>query len=495
MKKIKILYAVLLSIALLFTGCTKDWLDVNDDPNKTTVATPELTFPSGVMALAANVGGYYNLIGGFWSQYWSQSNSANQYKFLDQYQVQSGDFNTEWREMYAASLSDLNYTIVEAEKLGNNSYLLMATVMQVYGYQLMVDLYGDVPYFDALQGDADVQNFNPAFDDGQAVYDDLMARLDAALALVPTQLTEAQENADLIFGGDMDEWVKLGNTLKLKMYMRQMYVRPSLAQTGIEALYNSGAEFIAQDAAITSYINQEYKDNPLYASNVRKLNVGTNLRVSATLFRYLEGNSDPRIDHYVGSGTNPMPQGGFNIPTPQLDPTTVCVFAQSATDPVYFISEIESYLLQAEAIAAGWGTGDDKALYDAAITASFARYGEGASSFIAAGGAYEYPTAGTFEQKQEAIMMAKWVAFAGSQSIEMFFETNRTHYPTVSNVPSWAAGAYNDSYVGGQLTYSLEGLTGGDFPNRLIYPQDEVNLNTNFPGQTKVTDKIWWDTK
>jgi len=115
--------------------------------------------------------------------------------------------------------------------------------------------------------------------------------------------------------------------------------------------------------------------------------------------------------------------------------------------------------------------------------------------FLAAGGAYEYPAAGTFEQKQEAIMMAKWAAFAGSQGIEMFFETCRTHYPRISSVPSWTAGAYNTAYVGGLLTYSLEGVTSNLFPKRLTYPQDEVNLNTNFPGQKLVTDKVWWDVK
>jgi hypothetical protein len=280
------------------------------------------------------------------------------------------------------------------------------------------------------------------------------------------------------------------------MYIRQMYSHPAEAQAGVEALYAAGAEFLTTDAGIDIYIDEEKKDNPLYASNVRKLNVGTNLRVSTTIFRYFEANSDPRLDYIVESGTLPMPQGGFNIPSTQLDPPSVAVFAQSATDPVNFISEIESYLLQAEAVAVGWSAGDDKALYDAAVTAAFARYGEDASAFIGAGGAYEYPVAGTFEEQQEAIIMAKWAAMAGtSQGIESFFKTNRSGYPRVSTEAPWVAGAYNDLYVGGLRSYSLEGVTSGVFPARMLYPQDEVNLNANFPGQTAVTDKVWWDTK
>jgi hypothetical protein len=494
MKRKNYIVTILLSL-MIFSGCSKDWLDINKDPNNPESATAELVLPAGVVSIGAVVGGYYNLIGGMWSQYWTQSNVANQYKYIDQYQIQSGDFNLQWREMYANGLSDLQYVLNKAEETENWSIYFMATVMQAYGFEVMVDFYNDVPYTQAFQGDAAVQNFNPVFDDGQAIYDDLIERIDNAMAKEFNELTAAQENADLMFGGDMNSWVQFANTLKLKMYMRQMYVRPDVAQAGIEALYASGAEFLSQNAWLDIFIDEMNKDNPLYASNVRNLNVGTNLRVSATIFRYFEQNGDPRLNYIVDGGSVPLPQGGFNIKTTTLDPTTVCVYAQAATDPVYFISLEESYLLQAEAIAKGWGTGDDKALYDAAVTASFARYGEDASSFIGAGGAYEYPAAGTFEQKQEAIIMAKWAAFAGSQGLESFLETNRTHYPAVSTVDSWVNDGFNDAYVGGLLTYSLEGVTSGDFPKRMIYPQDEVNLNTNCPDQTDVTDKVWWDVK
>jgi hypothetical protein len=494
MKRKNYIVTILIGL-MIFSGCSKDWLDINKDPNNPESATAELVLPAGIVSVGAVVGGYYNLVGGMWSQYWTQSNVANQYKYIDSYQIQSGDFNLQWREMYANGLSDLKYVMDRAEETENWSIYFMATVMQAYGFQVMVDFYNSVPYSEAFQGDAEVQNFNPAYDDGQDIYDDLIARIDAAMAKEFNELTEAQANADFLFGGDMDSWIQFANTLKLKMYLRQMYVRPDVAQAGIAAMYAAGAEFLSQNAWLDIFIDEMNQDNPLYADNVRNLNVGTNLRVSATLFRYFEQNGDPRLNYIVDGGSVPLPQGGYNIKTTTLDPTTVCVYAQAPTDPVYFISDVESYLLQAEAIAKGWGTGDDKALYDAAVTASFARYGEDATSFIGAGGVYEYPSAGTFEQKQEAIIMAKWAAFAGSQGLEAFLETNRTHYPAISSITSWENDAFNDAYVGGLLTYSLEGVTGGDFPKRMIYPQDEVNLNSNFPGQTDVTDKVWWDVK
>lgn len=496
--KILVIFLAILTI----TSCNKEWLDVNEDPNNAKSATAELVLPSGIVSAGAEIGGYYNLLGGFWSQYWSQSNAANQYKPMDQYQIPANStFNRVYREVYVGALSDLQFAIDESNKNENWPMFLMATVMQAYTWEFMTDLYGAIPYKEAFQGDAETQNFNPNFDSGEVIYDDLIARIDSALSKDLTQeLTPAQKNADFLFGGEVSNWIKFANTLKLKMYMRQMYSNEAKAEAGVKALYTAGANFLDDDAALKMFVDAENKDNPLYASNNRKLNVATNLRISATIYDYFYQNNDPRLSYIVedATQTNPMPQGGFNISSTKLDPTSVAVFHLGPTDPVYFISLLESDLLQAEAIAKGWGTGDDKALYDAAITNDFTRKGiatDTLTTLLGPGGVYEYPSAGTFEEKQEAIIMAKWSCMAGSQSAEAFFETNRTGYPRISTEPAWKDGAYNTAYVGGFRTYSLESAIGKKFPKRMIYPQDELNLNSNCPTQTKIFDKIWWDKK
>jgi len=426
--KITIILSFFLATFIVVSSCSKDWLDVNDDPNNPATANPELVLPAGQMSLGTVVGYYYNLVGGFWSQYWSQSNAANQYKYIDQYQIQDIALPNirGWREMYANGLGDLQYVIQTTKEKKNWSLYLMATTMQAYGWQVMVDFNDKIPYFEAFQGDAASANFNPKYDNGDVIYADVLARLDSAMLKPVNLLSPAEKKGDLIYKGDINNWIKFLNTLKLKMYMRMMYVNPTVAQAGVEKLYADGAEFISDvtdEAKLDVFVDKEDKDNPLFGNNNRKLNVSTNLRISATLFRYLEQNNDPRLASIAGAGT-PMPQGGFNIPTPQLAPTSVAVFNLYATDPVYFISAIESKLFQAEAISQGWGTGDEKALYDEAVTLSFDRYGEDASTFLAPGGAYEYPADSTIEVKQEAIMMAKWAALAGTQGLEMFFETN-----------------------------------------------------------------------
>lgn len=498
MKKIFSIISILL-ITVFLNSCSKDWLDVNEDPNNAQSASAELVFPSGVVSFGAHYGDWYNMIGGFWSQYWTQSNAANQYKHIDQYQINANDFNAIYGEMYAGALSDLQYVIEEAEANENWTYNLMATAMQAFAWQFMVDLYDAIPYSEAFQGDK-TQNFSPAFEDGKTIYTNLLNRIDAALAKEKTELTDAQKNADLVFGGNYDAWVAFANTLKLKMYLRMAYAEPAMAEAGVKQLYQDGATFLSTNVGLDFFKDEENKDNPMYASNIRGLNVGTNLKVSSTIARYFENNNDPRLAIIMNDPTKGyMPQGGFNLSSEDLDPPSVSAYLQSATDPVYFFSQAEVLLLQAEAVARGWGTGDAKALYDAAIVADFARKvpDEDATPFISSGGAYEFPSDGTFEEKLEAIIMAKWASFVGmgANGIEAFFETNRTGYPTKSDKPAWVDGDHNPQYRGGKLVYSMEGTTNGQFPKRLIYPADEVNLNKNFPGQTLITDKVWWDKK
>ncbi len=489
-------YFAFLFILALFASCGKDWLDVNTDPNNAAAASAENILPAAELSSGVVTGGYYNLLGQIWSQYYTQNSGSNQYKYIDAYGLLSSDFQNQFGQMYG-TLLNLKYIESDAASQDNWAYYLMATVVECYDWQVLVDLYDQIPFNEALQG---VENQAPKYDNAQTVYDSLIARIDYALAQPMNVLTTAQASKDYFFGGNMAKWIQFANTLKLKIYMRQMYIRPSVAQAGIQQLYADGANFLTSDAKLDIFIDAPYKDNPLYESDKRSLNTTTNLAISATLYKYFKNNNDTRLSFLVGTGTNPLPQGGNQIPTNLI--SNVIVAKLNATDPVFFISAAESYFLQAEAVAMGWGTGDDKALYDAGVMAAFSRFGLDGSSFVAAGGAYLYPSAGTFEQKQEAIIMAKWASMARSQGIESYLETNRTHYPIESplNAQHWNTSTFsptNPLYLawnGGERLYSLNGST-GYFPKRLVFPASERLSNPNTPAEIPASAKVWWDVK
>ncbi len=495
MKKFKIrgvwVLGLTLSLLLMITSCEKA-LDINTDPNNASFeqGTPELVFPAAVASTAGMFGGQYAILGGIWAQYWSQSASSSQYRYIDSYNVSQSDFSRGFDETFAGALNDYNFVIKKSEELENWRFFLMGTVMKAYTYQVMVDLYDTLPYTEAFQG---VENLNPKFEDGYAIYTALIAELDNALSKDYAS-TPVGGNTDVVFDGDINEWVNFANTLKLKLYLRMVYAQPAEAEAGIKVLYDNNASFLTKDASLAIFQDLPNKSNPLYEDNIRQLNTATNLRASMTFLSFLQANGDPRIAAYFTKATDGsntykgINQGDYNNSDPAL--LTISVAAMKATDPVQFISAAESHFLQAEALERYYGGAGAKEKYDAGVTAAFAQYGfeSDASTFV--DGAYSYPSTGTFEEKLEQIIVQKWASFPGSHSLEGFFEKNRTGYPKSSPVYST-----DPSYVAGEIVFPKTGVTGGKYPKRLIIPDTERKTNPNTPAVVPLTTNVWWDKK
>lgn len=466
-------------LSMLFTACDAN-LDINRDPDSVSDAPLKSQMPAGIIGVIGAEGSYYALIGGFWSQYWTQSNSANQYKDIDGYIIGTGDYFAAWRNMYDA-LGDIRSVKRKSSATGNWKYFLISTVMEVQASQLLTDFYGSVPYKEANN----ISILNPKYDSGEEIYDAMIADLNLALSKdLSTSVGEVPGADDLVFGGDLTKWTKFANTLKLKIYMRQINSsRSAIGIAGVKALLTSGVAFLDVDAAITQFEDAANLSNPLYESDRRQLNVSTNLRKSTTLSSFLEENNDSRSPKYYGPGVS-LDQGNFESQTPAASSVSVVIL--NATTPAYFMSKEESLFLQAEA-QARYGTGD-KALYDAAVTENFNKYGLNASTYIASGGVYAYPATGTLDQKIETIITQKWIAGFPGNGFEAFFDKNRTGYPKTSSVPQT-----DPSYIPGQIVYSLGGVTEGKkFPKRIVYPQEETNTNTSTPALLKITEPVWW---
>jgi hypothetical protein len=166
---------------------------------------------------------------------------------------------------------------------------------------------------------------------------------------------------------------------------------------------------------------------------------------------------------------------------------TATTFVQHATDPVQFISGPESYFMQAEARERYYGGDQAQALYNAGVEAAFAVYGFDATSYIAPGGAYEYPTGGTLDEKIDAIITQKWASMPGSHSLEAWMERNRTGFPKTSPVYST-----DPTYIAGQFVVSATSVIGNAFPKRIVFPDNERTRNTNTPAQVPITTPVWW---
>lgn len=467
----KKLINIILGSVLLFTSCDR-FFDVNTDPNNPSSVPYDVVFPAATASSAAVIGGQFAILGSLWSQHFTQNNTANQYKTWDSYKLTASDFNSSFDELYSGAINDYMYVQREAEAIEDWNTYLMATLLKCYTYQVLADLYDQIPYTEVGLGVEG--NVSPKYDDGSVVYDGLIEEIDQALGKDFAAYTNKNiGNKDFIFGGDMAKWKQFANTLKLKIYLRQLKVRPDVARAGIANLFQNGADFLTVAACMDKYLDESGKQNPLYASEVASTGLNDpNLRASKTLFDYLYANGDERYTFIY------KPEKGFDyIAQAQGDylsqehKNELSRGLWNPVQPVYFFTLAEVEFLQAEALVRYPDLGGNaQEKYESGIKASFDLLGaEGVENLLT--GSYRFP-AGS-ENQLEAIITQKWIACAKFNPIESFFEFNRTGYPK-------------------SFTVSKNSAIGGKFPQRLLFAADEVARNPNTPAQVAIDVPVWW---
>jgi hypothetical protein len=517
MKKIINYFLGLSLVVILSTACT-NYLDINKDPSYPATSSTPLLFSSGTAWSASILGCDVQLTGALWSQQYAQNNTSQQYTTIDQYNLSNSStyFTRYWSSVYAGALPDLKRTISQSETEGAWNYWLAAKVMTAFNFNMLVCLYEKIPFSQALLGDA---NLTPIFDDSKVVDAGLISILDAAIAKkTDAAALGSMETKDMVFGGDINKWVKFAKTLKLKILMRDFATN----QTAIQTLLTEG-DLLTTDAKMTQFVDAENKSNPLYENDRRKLNTTSNIRVSATLVAFLKAYNDPRIAIFAEPTTQMLQAGAtaaddklVNVPaglTPYyrgvdqgsygVAAFSSNVFPQSvhsravlaATDPVYFASAVESYFLQAEAWARIGNVANAKTAYDLGVNAAFTRWGLNGSAFIAVGGAYEFKST-SLDAMLNSILMQKWVASTRTDSWNAFFDICRTGIPalgTQSVTDQSRIALYNTSYVVGTLTPSLGSvLLAGQYPHRFLLPKTSSDYNPNTPAVIPLYQKMWW---
>jgi len=479
----KIGYMVLVST--LFLGACSKSLDINIDPYDPSEqdASPHLLFPSGVAYSAAKIGGDLQLLGGLWSQHYTQNNNSSQYRDIDSYSLTNQSYNGIWFNLFGGGMKDLQLARTKAEGMGQWHYFVASSIMLAFDYHVLVDLYGDLPIKEGLQGD--LGQFTPKWDDGKTANGLILEQLDAALAKIEqARQAPSMGTNDFVFAGNMDHWRKFAKSLKLKILMRDFDAN----RAAITTLLNE-ADLLNTDAKMTAFEDQVSKSNPLYESERRTLG-GPNIRASRTLLYYLQQKGDPRISDFFELASNgnyeAYRQGDYFASSTVISSRA----SLAATDPVYFMSYAEVEFLQAEAFARTGEPAKAAAHYNAGVTASFARWGKNAAPFLAENGKYAFRP-GAVESMLEQIILQKWVAATRCQAWDSFYDQNRTGYPRVSTVEP-----DSPNYVAGHYTVSVNSaLPGNELPRRLAYPKNSSDFNPNTPKVVPINTKMWWHKK
>ena len=210
---------ILAFVALLGSACDKAFLDVNTNPNSLPTASPNYVFANALNTTATNMLSP-NEIGSYWSGQWTQSNGYILSTTIFSYNFTNGDFN--YWDGYYDNLEDYQFVIDNADAYNQKALKGAAKVMKALLCGQLVDMYGNIPFSDALKG---VGSLAPKFDDQKTVYESLITTLDEAIAdLKANAFGSAFSSSDIVFKGSNAKWIKFANSVKLRLLVHQARV-------------------------------------------------------------------------------------------------------------------------------------------------------------------------------------------------------------------------------------------------------------------------------
>ena len=482
---------------MLFTTSCEKFLDVNTDPNNPTIVTPELVLP-----VAQNYTANYNLsrfrlnhLGNMMMFNWSETFGFSWYDDEFRYKVTSTFYDDLFDYAYNSCLKQ--YTALDDYGDEYAYYKAISSIMKAYHFQILVDLYGDVPYSEALLRG---ENPTPKYDDAETIYKDLMVQLTDAIALINT--TEADltiktpGSDDLMFGGDMTKWKQFANSLKVRLLNRAKGSFDVDAE--LTAIANEGSGFITADVSVNPpYQNEEGKQNPYWrdlgwdVGGTVKL---TNDATCATQYDidFLTTSNDPRIDYIYerpATGHLGVEQGveaAADHSAPDVsnigpgilkgsDDHENPILADGSGMPGIIFTLAETDFNLAELALAGYNVGGTaENFYNAGVQASFNTLDAGDALSYLLQDVRNIRYLSSAGNELEAIITQKWIALNGIDAAQSWFDYSRTGFP--ANLPISALASTSDR------------------PVRLYYPSSEITGNSeNLPAQPDAfTSKIFW---
>ena len=469
---------------LLVMACTEDFEEMNTSPNQATETsvTPDLLLPFAIekpvdLTRGSNIRNErLNLDGGM---LWIQHFARRVYTYEGDTYSPSGDLaqNT-WEKLYTESLLNLERIrlLSTTEGQENPHYEGVALVMRSWVYSLLTDIFGPVPYSQAVQGKGEEEILKPTYDAMPVVYEGIINDLDQAVALLGQDGKSI--GGDILFDGDISRWIKFANSLQLKLLNRassassfSVDVQSKMSEVMQRPIFTSNEDYAFLAHSATRPSNNEW--NEVVVNGGRD-----DWRASATLVDALNELNDPRVTVFF----DPTPEGAYagmpnGLPDAMaLEYTAKASFIgaqmREATTPSVIMSYAELQFVLAEAALRGDVPGNAKEYLDKAISASFGQFG------------LETPEGYLAEQAatKENIMFQKWIALYG-QGIEAWTEYRRTGLPDIMRKDPNAAL-----------------LNEGVLPTRLTYPQTEFSLNKDaitkgielLGGDNDMRTKLWW---
>lgn len=213
------------------------------------------------------------------------------------------DASYDWMASYVSKLSVYQNFVKEGGDLENENYYALGLIMKGLYYQMYTDTFGMVPFTEASNPDI----ITPKFDTQEEIYRGVIADLDRAMEIIGSQTetgtgVELLTANDLFFNGNLQQWKKMANTLKLRMALRAQgatgadFAETAIAEALASPLLTEEADnaLLPKDIEISQWANAAYGD--VWHNFGGR---GSKWKVGKTVIDYLRDNNDPRLQHYA----------------------------------------------------------------------------------------------------------------------------------------------------------------------------------------------------
>ena len=455
----KLIYIIVICFGVYSCESKLDEYGIN--PNSPEGVTPGLLLSATQVASFSTYSGQLGRLTNIFTQHTAGTVEGSQYLRFSNYDLTEGDFNNEWGGIYTDVLIN-SKTLIDQFGEGNPYYTGISKIIIAFNLGVATDLWGDVPYSDALVGLEG--NKAPVYDSQESIIATIQTLCDEAI--VSLKKNEGDNiflptSDDLIFGGDVEKWISAAYMLKARYALRLSQIDEAKSIADAIAFLNL--------AGLTSNEDDMNAKFPDSGGNSRNQWIdfqnqrGNYMKMGKYFIDEMVNSSDPRLPFFATEDASKGYSGNAANDVETTSTSDVGVAIAANTQDIGMLTYVEAKFIEAEAFFRdGSKVAEAQSAFEAAVSASLLKVvGEVDAGFVASA---------TSELSLENILVQKHIALFSS--FEPYNDYRRTGFPQL--VPNQSS----QTKV---------------IPVRLPTPSDERNYNTNATVVSDIDVPVWWD--
>lgn len=291
MKKLSVYIATIALLIVTGVSCKKDFGKINTDPS--IVTSPDVKF---LLTYAEERMVTYQGTEWVWESM-EQLLRYTQHVTSDPYEV-TGNVNSRYGVYYQSILPNLfeirRQIDLKEDKDAYQKMAMVTYILQVCHGIKVTDMNGSIPYTEANMGRYE-SKYNPVYDTQETLFTTWLSQLDNAIATLSNNSLPEQQTystSDIFYKSDWTKWIKLANTLKMRIAARLENQDAAKAKTIFQQVMTDATGPIDNDASQLSYVSIDYTPQG-DAVNYRSIRYAT-----TSIIKFLKSTNDPRLKIY-----------------------------------------------------------------------------------------------------------------------------------------------------------------------------------------------------